>query len=442
MTARATRTQDDPDHQDLVDTVSTGAEPFGLTDNADLSRLMDRIGDARIVLLGEASHGTSEFYRMRAHITMALIREKGFRIIGAEADWPDAARIDHYIRHLDVPAAEWRAFARFPTWMWRNMEMRGLVDDLHAWNAERDPDDRVAFRGLDLYSLYLSMGAVLDYLDEVDPEAADVARARYACFEPYAPDPVAYGRAATYEGMARCEDEVVAILEDLLEARRPALGMDGDRYLDAVQNARLVRNAEQYYRSMYRGGRESWNVRDSHMFETLQSLLEDGGPDAKAVVWAHNSHLGDARATEMGRRGEHNIGQLCKEVWGNDVYSIGFGTHTGTVAAADDWDGPVQTKAVRPSHPDSYERVCHDTGIPTFFLPLRDGPQRDALMPRRLERAIGVIYRPETERQSHYFHATLPEQFDEYCWFDQSQAVMPLDAIALSEVPETYPFGV
>lgn len=439
-----------PEHSEYPETwrrpveevVQTSAEAFGSVEEADLGALLDRIGDARVVLLGEASHGTSEFYRMRARITEALVEKKGFTMVCAEADWPDAARIDHYVRHLDVPRAEWEAFARFPTWMWRNEEMRGLVDRLHEINAGRSPEARAAFRGLDLYSMYTSVQEVVRYLEDVDPEAATVARERYGCLTPWEGDPAAYGRAATLGRFQTCEEDAVAILGALHERRAPTLGPDGDRLLDALNNARLVRGAEQYYRAMYRGGRQSWNIRDSHMFETLDALLGAGGPEAKAVVWAHNSHLGNARATEMGRRGEHNLGQLCKEAWGNLVYSIGFGTHTGTVAAADHWDGPVKIKVVRPSHTDSYERIMHDTRLPGFFLPLTSGPARRRLMEPRLERAIGVIYRPQTELASHYFQAVLPEQFDEYVWIDETEAVRPLKTEEMAGVPETYPFGV
>lgn len=417
------------------------AEPFGDIDTAPVDPLLQRIGDARVVLLGEASHGTSEFYRMRAHITRSLIREGGVRCVAIEGDWPDAARIDHYVRHLDTPPGTWRAFARFPEWMWRNTETAEFVDWLREHNATLPFEHRVGFHGLDLYSLYTSVQAVLAYLDGVDPDTARVARARYACLTPWQGDPASYGHAALTGRYRSCEDEVARMLLDMLEKRQAFLVHDGDRYLDAVQNARLVAAAERYYRIMYYGSRESWNLRDSHMFDTLVHLLAYYGDDARAVVWAHNSHVGDARATEMSARGEHNIGQLCREHLDHRAYIVGFGTHDGTVAAASDWDGPMEIKNVRPSHSDSYERACHASGTDRFFLPL-GGRTGGPLGRPRLERAIGVIYRPESELASHYIQAVLPAQFDEYIWFDRTSAVTPLAAEHLDAMPDTYPFGL
>ncbi|HSO22299.1 MAG TPA: protein-L-isoaspartate(D-aspartate) O-methyltransferase [Chondromyces sp.] len=418
------------------------AEPFdGL--ELDVEAILDRIGDARVVLLGEASHGTSEFYRLRARITRALVERRGFQMVAVEADWPDAARIDDWVRRREGAVRDWTAFARFPTWMWRNREFREFVDWLRDHNAGiEEPEGRVGFYGLDLYSLYTSIGAVLDYLDDVDPEAAEVARQRYGCLEPWERDPGAYGRAAVSGRYDDCEAEVVANLADLLQRRLEDGGQDGRRFLDAVQNARLVRNAEQYYRVMYRGSRESWNLRDSHMFETLQTLRSFYGPGSRAVVWEHNSHIGDARATEMGARGEHNVGQLCRQEYGDGAYLVGFGTHTGTVAAASNWDGPMEVKEVRPSHEKSYERLSFDTGYDAFVLPLADSELRERLEEPRLERAIGVIYRPETELASHYFQAVLPRQFDEWIFLGRTTAVAPLETADLEAVPETYPFGL
>lgn len=430
--------------EELPRALAGQCEPFRSIEDAHLDSLMNRIGEARIVLIGEASHGTSEFYRMRARITQELISRKGFRFVAIEGDWPDVARLDHYVRHFEYPPSEWTAFARFPMWMWRNDEMRSFVDWLHEHNAIRKPETRVAIYGLDLYSLYTSIRAVLGYLEEVDPEAALVARERYGCLTPWQTDPATYGHAALTGAYRTCEHEVVRMLEDLLRKRRTYTHHDGERFLDAVQNAKLVADAEHYYRIMYYGSRASWNLRDSHMFETLNSLLGFHGPGAKAVVWAHNSHVGDSSATEMAARGEYNIGQLCREKFGADAYSIGFGTNTGTVAAASDWDGPMLVKTVRPALERSYERLCHETEQPRFLLPLRDlaSTVRRALREPRLERAIGVIYRPETERASHYFQAELPRQFDEYIWFDQSRAVRALEATELHGLPDTYPFGL
>lgn len=433
------------DEEILIRNLSDAAESFSSIEAADLNPLMERIGSARIVLLGEATHGTSEFYRMRDRITRDLIVKKGFRFVAAEADWPDAARVDHYVRHFQYPPSEWTAFARFPTWMWRNTEMRDFVSWLRKHNGAAPRDRRAAFHGLDLYSLYDSIRSVLNYLDEVDPESAKVARERYGCLTPWQRDPATYGHAALTGSYPTCESHVVGALTDLLAKRRSYAEHDGERFLDAEQNARLVANAERYYRIMYYGSRASWNLRDSHMFETLKNLLAFHGPEIKAVVWAHNSHVGNASATEMTARGEHNLGQLCRQEYGELAYMVGFGTHNGTVAAASNWDGPMEIKTVRPALADSYEQLCHATGLARFMLGLRGrgnlcGPT--GLGRERLERAIGVIYRPETELASHYFRASLPQQFDEYIWFDESHAVTPLDTAEIKGLPDTYPFGV
>lgn len=435
-----------PGDEMLVRNLADAAESFPSVEAADLNSLMERIGSARIVLLGEATHGTSEFYRMRERITRSLIVKKGFRFIAIEADWPDAARVDHYVRHFQYPPSEWTAFARFPTWMWRNTEVRDFVSWLRKYNGVVEHNGRVAFHGLDLYSLYDSIRSVLNYLDEVDPASAKVARERYGCLTPWQRDPATYGHAALTGSYPTCESDVVHALTDLLARRRVYAEHDGERFLDAEQNARLVANAERYYRTMYYGSRASWNLRDSHMFETLKNLLAFHGPESKAVVWAHNSHVGNAGATEMSARGEYNIGQLCRKEFGDRAYLIGFGTHSGTVAAASEWDGPMEVKQVRPSLPNSYEQLCHATGLARFMLGLRGGRGElcgpKGLGKERLERAIGVIYRPETELASHYFQANLPQQFDEYIWFDDTHAVTPLDTAEIKGLPDTYPFGV
>lgn len=427
--------------QDIAD----ACEPFNSLESANLDPLLERIGDARLVLLGEASHGTSEFYKMRSRITSELITKKNFNLIAIEGDWPDAARIDHYVRHFDYPPSEWTAFARFPTWMWRNFEVREFVDWLRIHNAGLAQDERVAFHGLDLYSLYSSIRSILKYLDEVDPEAASLARQRYGCLTPWQSDPATYGRAALSGSYRSCENEVVQMLIELSRKHQDYAEHDGERFLDAVQNARLVANAERYYRVMYYGSRESWNLRDNYMFETLKLLQNFHKPDNKAIVWAHNSHVGNAAATEMSARGELNIGQLCREEFGNSVYSIGFGTDNGTVAAASDWDGAMEIKEVQPSRPGSYERLFHDVGLPGFLLGLRNiaSPDlREALSKPRIQRAIGVIYRPETELASHYFQTNLPRQFDEYIWIDTTEAVTPFESAEMEGLPDTYPFGL
>jgi len=430
--------------QPLERAIANAAEAFDSIESADLSSLLTRIGDVHVVLLGEATHGSSEFYRMREAISRELVLKKGFNFIAIEGDWPDAARIDHYVRHREYPPSEWTAFARFPTWMWRNNEVRDFVDWLREHNAALKPESRVAFHGLDLYSLYASIRFVLEYLDEVDPAAAKIARERYGCLTPWQTDPATYGHAALNGTYPTCEKDVVRALKDLMGKQQAYAGHDGERFLDAVQNARLVANAERYYRIMYYGSRASWNLRDGHMFETLQTLLAHHGPRSKAIVWAHNSHVGDAAATEMSARGEFNIGQLCRKAFGEGCYTIGFGTDHGTVAAASDWDGPMEIKRVRPALENSYEKLCHEAGVPRFMLGLRNRMSAPArgLMEPRLERAIGVIYRPESELASHYFEAVLPRQFDEYIWFDETKAVTPFKTEELEGLPDTYPFGV
>lgn len=424
------------------------AVPFDDIEEADLGSLLERVGNSRVVLLGEATHGTSEFYRMRARITRELILHKGFNVVAVEADWPDAAKIDRYVRPRTrpVPTDGLQTFTRFPTWMWRNREVRDFVHWLHDHNQEmREPERRVSFHGLDLYSLYSSIHAVTRYLDEVDPDAARVARIRYGCLTPWEQDAALYGQAALMGRYETCEPGVVATLLDMLKKQMEYEARDGENFLEAVQNARVAANAERYYRIMYYGSRESWNLRDQHMFDTLETVLAFRGPEAKAVVWEHNSHIGNAAATEMGARGELNVGQLAREQYGDGAYLIGFGTDHGTVAAATNWDEDMQIKNVRPSHPESYERLCHDSGVPAFLLHLREPEReevREELQSPRLERAIGVIYRPETELQSHYFQAVLPWQFDEYIWFDETRAVTPLGGEEIHGMPETYPFGL
>jgi protein-L-isoaspartate(D-aspartate) O-methyltransferase len=424
------------------------ATPIQDIEACDLDALLDRTRDARVVLLGEATHGTSEFYLMRARISRELIEHHGFDFVAVEADWPDAARIDTYV--LGDPTrstVEFTPFSRFPQWMWRNREVADFVEWLRERNAPASRWERVGFHGLDLYSLFTSIAVVLDYLDEVDPEAATVARARYGVLTPWQKDPAAYGHAVLSGRYESAEGPVLETLTDMLERRLEYARRDGERFFDAAQNARVVANAERYYRAMYYGSRESWNLRDSHMFDTLESLLDFYGPESRGIVWEHNSHVGNAAATEMGARGELNIGQLCRERFGSAVVSVGFGTHHGTVAAASNWGAPMQRMDVRPAHPESYEWLFHASGVPAGLLHLRAPTNPDVrteLGAPRLERAIGVIYRPETELASHYFQAILPEQFDEYIWFDETSAVSPLGVpeIRTDELPDTYPFGL
>lgn len=426
--------------------LAAAAEPLPDIDDPAFAAAFDRYAEARVVLLGEASHGTSEFYRARAAITRRLIERHGFEVVAVEADWPDAAAVDRHVRHRPHRAMTPPPFTRFPTWMWRNAEVEDFVGWLRKHNAAQPADRRAGFFGLDLYNMRASMAAVLEYLHKVDPVAAVEARDRYACMTPWSKTPAAYGRAALSEGYAICERQVVSILVDLVRKAADYAAEDGETLFDATQNARLVVDAERYYRAMYYGAHESWNLRDRHMFETLDRILKVRGPQTRAVVWAHNSHIGDARYTEMGAaRGELNIGQLCRERFGGEAALIGFGTHVGTVMAASDWDEPAEVKTVRPSRPDSFEAICHDVGIQRFLVDLREGHNhavRAALREPRLERYIGVVYRPESERMSHYSHASLSEQYDAFVWFDRTHAVTPLPTQIRAGEDETYPFGL
>lgn len=419
---------------------------------ADHAPLFDLIGDARCVLIGDASHGTHEFYEERARITQRLIERHGFTAVAVEADWPDAYRVNCYVRGAtDIRDSDdaLGGFQRFPAWMWRNTVMRDFVQWLREHN-ERLPsnEQRAGFYGLDLYSLHQSIDAVLGFLQKVDPEAARRARARYGCFEHFGRDPQLYGYAAS-SGRDSCEDDVINQLVEIQRRAAELAARDGqtaeDEYFYAEQNARLAKNAEAYYRSMYAGRVSSWNLRDQHMAETLDELLKHldrHGGRTKVVVWAHNSHLGDARATEMGTWGELNLGQLARERYGAESRLIGFSTHTGTVSAASDWGDQVELKRVRPSLEGSYERVFHESALDRFVLPLREDPAATAFRARRLQRAIGVIYRPETERMSHYFNARLADQFDALIHLDQTRALEPLERVSSwqsDELPETFP---
>jgi erythromycin esterase-like protein len=424
-------------------------------DTPDYDPLLRRIGDARFVLLGEATHGTHEFYQERARITRRLIEERGLLAVAVEADWPDAARVNRYVRGVgrDADAREALAdFRRFPAWMWRNTDVVEFVEWLRDHNDALPPGaPRVGFYGLDLYSLHASMAAVLAYLERVDPVAAERARARYACFDHFGPDARAYGFLTGTGLEPSCKAEVVEQLVELRRLAADAARRDGaltrGELFDALQNARVVMDAEAYYRTMFLEDVSSWNLRDRHMADTLQALvehLEQQHGRAKVAVWAHNSHLGDARATEMSRRRELNLGQLARETYGRDTVLVGFTTHHGTVTAASDWDGPAERKNMRPARPDSYEAVFHASELPRLLLTWPGGapsPVPDV----RLERAIGVVYRPETERASHYFHARMAEQFDAVLHFDETRAVEPLELTAeweAGEVPETFPFSV
>lgn len=423
----------------------------------DYDALLERVGGARFVLLGEASHGTHEFYRERAQITQRLIEEKGFCAVAAESDWPDAYQVNSFVRGSGYSAdgvEALRGYRRFPQWMWRNADILDFIGWLRDHNDAQESDvRRCGFYGLDLYSLHASIEAVLGYLDRVDPAAASRARRHYACFDHFHRDTQAYGWLAGSGQSPSCEQEVLFELVTLRRKAADYLRGDGPAAVDAQfcaeQNARIVRDAEHYYRTMFLRAHSSWNQRDTHMMESLVAIaehLERRRAPARIVVWAHNSHLGDARATDMSRRGEWNLGQLLREQYADKVVSIGFTTHEGTVTAASEWDAPAERMRVRPSLPGSYERLFHETGIPRFWLDFeKHGTVAGRLRARALERAIGVIYRPDTERESHYFNACLPDQFDGIVHIDHTRAVEPLERSVewkAGEVEETYPTGI
>jgi erythromycin esterase-like protein len=440
----------------VTDVVREAAHPL-VGESDDYDPLMRLIGEAPLVLIGEASHGTHEFYRERAQITKRLIKEKGFNAVAVEADWPDAYRVNRYVRGIggDAEAVEaLSGFKRFPAWMWRNADVLDFVGWLRTHNDDLPATaTKVGFYGLDLYSLHTSIAAVLDYLGRIDPEAAQRARARYSCFDHFGKDEQAYGYATGLGISQSCENEVVSQLLELYQNSTEYAWRDGrvspDDHFYATQNARLVMNAERYYRSMFRGRVSSWNLRDAHMVETLESLiafLRTQNSHSKIVIWEHNSHLGDARATRMGQEGEWNVGQLVRERHGREAVLIGMTTYEGTVTAASNWDAPAERKRVRPALDNSYEALFHQVNIPRFLLTFRNADHAaEALHEPLLERAIGVVYRPETERASHYFQASLSAQFDAVLHFDETRAVEPLERRSeweAGEVPETFPTGI
>lgn len=442
----------------IEDVVRAEAHPLRVGDITDYDKLIAFVGDARFVLLGEASHGTHEFYRERAQITKRLIEEKGFYAVAVEADFPDAYRVNRYVRGEggDEDAAEaLSGFRRFPQWMWRNADVLDFVGWLRTYNDNLPKDSpKVGFYGLDLYSLHTSIEAVLTYLEKIDPDGAARARDRYSCFDHFGEDTQMYGYATAFGLADSCENDVVAQLVELNRRASELALRDGrvarDDYFFAEQNARLVKNAEQYYRTMYRSDVSSWNLRDRHMMETLVSLekfLSLNSSKPKVVVWEHNSHLGDARATEMGSRGEWNVGQLARQKYGRDSVLIGFTTYSGTVTAANNWGEPAERKRVRPAIPGSVENIFHETGMDRFYLLMEGGRSaKAALREPLLERAIGVIYRPETERQSHYFRSRVSEQFDAVIHIDETRAVEPLERTVQwetgDEAAETFPTGI
>ena len=437
-----------PERAALVGKLRDAAEILPPAEAPDFADAFDRFGDARVVLLGEATHGTHEFYAARAAITRRLIERHGFNIVAVEGDWPDIARIDDYVRHNAPRPRRGDPFLRFPTWMWRNEEVLGFADWLRQHNTSLPEAARATMRGLDVYSLGESIHAVVAYLDAHDPIAAAEARSRYGCLLSWQDEPQHYGQAVERGRLAGCEEAVIAQLRELLRQRMQLIArdgvQDGEAYFDAEQNARIVRAAESYYRAMYRGAVASWNLRDRHMFDTVQRLMAYRD-NARAVIWAHNSHIGNASATAMGWRGEFNIGELVRTAYGDEAVLIGFGTDRGTVAAASDWGADMQVMPLRPARQHSWEEAFRHTGHARSLTDWRGAKRHDlanVLSQTLLERAVGVVYRPQSELLSHYFEAVLADQFDAYVWFEETRAVTPLGAERPHGAPETWPFGL
>jgi len=408
-----------------------------------LDPLLERTEDARFVLIGEASHGTHEYYTWRAELTKRLIAEQGVSFIAVEGDWPDCALLDRWVRGAEPGSVEQvlGRFERWPTWMWANREVADFLTWLRAWNAERGPGEPVGFHGLDVYSLWQSLRAIMDYLEVHDGGAAATARRAWSCLEPYDEDPQQYAL-ATRVVPTSCEEEIVELLQRLLHDGVPADGDAGMR-LDVEQNAAVAAGAERYYRAMVRGGADSWNVRDVHMTDTLDRLIEHYGAGSRAVVWEHNTHIGDARATDMADHGLVNVGQLVRERHLDEgVVLIGAGSHQGSVIAAPAWGEPLEEMEVPPARPGTHERLLHDAGLDQhlFVFPEHRTGWLEAWLGHR---AIGVVYRPQLERAGNYVPTALGRRYDAFWYFDRTQALRPLlrESTPSQDELETYPFG-
>jgi erythromycin esterase-like protein len=418
-----------------------------LRDERDLDPLLARIGDARYVLLGEASHGTSDFYTWRERISRRLIEEKGFRFIAVEGDWPDCYRVNRYVKGYPGAGESafevLHAFARWPTWMWANREVESLTEWLRQHNRDALDDEKVGFYGLDVYSLWESMAAVEEYLERVDPTAARDARRAYGCFDPYQEDVQEYARATALVPTS-CEDEVVGML-GALRRRAPEYREDGrEAYFNAEQNALTVRNAEMYYRAMVRGGPGSWNLRDTHMVETLNRLMAHHGPTARAIVWEHNTHVGDARATDMARAGMVTVGQLVRQQHEDEgVVLVGFSSYQGTVIAGDEWGAPMERMQVPAAQAGSWEQILHEHSACDRLMIFAPEEPEELLQPHG-HRAIGVVYDPGLERFGNYVPTVLPFRYDALLYFDRTHALHPLHIREREDgdEPETYPSGM
>ncbi|MEV6368354.1 erythromycin esterase family protein [Micromonospora sp. WP24] len=409
---------------------------------SDFDPLLERVRDARVVMIGEATHGTYDFYQLREQLTRRLIAECGFSFVAVEGDWPDCDRVHRSVTAapggMVEPLAALERFERWPTWMWANAEVARFAGWLRAWNARLPEGERAGFHGLDVYSLWESMQAIFDYLGEENPAGLEAAQDAYRCFEPYGRRPEEYGLASRFVS-ARCEEEVVRLLA---RTREQALA-DGAESFSAWQNAEVVAGAERYYRAMVGGGPESWNIRDIHMQDTLDRLLDRYGPDARGVVWAHNTHVGDARATDMSAEGMVNIGQLARERHGADAVAlIGFGCYEGSVIAAPRWGSPAESMAVPPARPGSIERLLHEL-MPDRAVLVFGGDDQPGWVTDTIDhRAIGVVYDPTFESWGNYVPTRLSERYDAFIWCDDSTALHPLPAISTTGEMETYPAGV
>jgi erythromycin esterase-like protein len=426
----------------LRDQVLTLSYP--LEDTEDLEPLLDRIGDARFVLLGEASHGTHEYYLWRARISKRLIEEKGFRFIGVEGDWPDCYRVNQYIQGElgDTTAKDvLHAFSRWPTWMWANWEIVAFAEWLRGYNDMRPDEEKVGFYGLDVYSLWESLKAVIGYLKQHDPDALPAAERAFRCFEPYEEDPQEYARATLFVPES-CEREVIDLHNTIRQQAAPKADADATA-LNAVMNAEVIKGAETYYRTMVHGGGTSWNVRDRHMADTLNRLMQFYGSDAKAIVWEHNTHIGDARYTDMASAGMYNVGELVRqEHEPAGVVLAGFGSYEGTVIAAREWDAPMQVMPVPPARPGSWEQALHDMNAEDRLLLFhRPADPTSALAAPRGRRAIGVVSHPACEA-GNYVPTVLPLRYDAFMYLDQTQALHPLHIQPETTAPELYPWGV
>ena len=440
QTSKQASIEDEQTGGKLPELIFDSSDHFSGINSANLDGLLERIGDSRLVLLGEATHGSAEFYDMRARITRELIESKGFDVVAIEADWPDVTAIDYFIsqanhKYIKKPVFKIRPFSGFPSWMWANHSVYNFTQWLkkHNQNVEFN-EDTVGLYGLDLYNLFNSIEAVLDYFQDVDAKAAEVASRFYGCLMPWSNDPAIYSQVMESGRFRGCEYEVLAVLSELQRNQAFYKRFDKQQYFNALQNARLVKNGERYYRTMSDDAADSWNQRDQNMFDTLLAILNHRGAASKVVIWAHNSHIGDARATEMRTHGRFNLGQRVRETFGDSAYLIGFGTDHGTVAAASQWGAAMQVMQIPPSHADSYEGLFHQVKADNFLLPLRKSITanpvyeltRKKLQAERLQRAIGTMYDPADELNKHYSRVSLPRQFDEYIWFDETQAVKPL----------------